>query len=132
VSSSINIPQPFETVSTLSGAFDTTSNISGTIGTDIAITQLPQIDLNATMTSTSTLNSDSTLGISQIPEIKLGITELPVMRIELGMKPTRIHFPVNMKFSICAMGKELISFSTCGESMVVIEDYHAHELEECR
>ncbi|MDP9106611.1 MAG: hypothetical protein M3N49_11850 [Candidatus Eremiobacteraeota bacterium] len=47
------------------------------------------------------------------------------------MAPTRVHFPVNMKFAVCAFGKELVSFEACGESMVVIEDYVPHRMELC-
>ena len=48
------------------------------------------------------------------------------------MKPTRVHFPVNLRFGVSSLGLELLSFSVCGESMVIVEDYVPHKTEVCR
>ncbi len=118
MSSNLNIPDHYNihTDSTIGGTIDMNSTL--------AIKELPKIELDADVTTTSSLNSTSA--------VQLAITELPVIRLEFGMKPTRIHFPTNMKFNVCALGVEILSFGTCGESMVVIEDYVPHALEECR
>jgi hypothetical protein len=99
----------------------------------MAITQLPTIDTTMTIKQIPTINmtSDSGLSIKALPEIKFGITELPVIRMELGMKPTRVHFPIHMKYAICVMGMEVLSLSTCGESMIVVEDYVPTARERC-
>lgn len=120
--------------------FTVNMDLSGTTGmnADLAVTSLPTIvtqstvETESTMTTQSTLKTDSSLAITQIPEIDIGITKLPEIKTRLGFLPTRIHFPMNIKYAICAMGTELVSFHLCGESMVIIEDYHPHQTERCR
>jgi hypothetical protein len=111
----INIPSPIDISSTMSGSLD--------LGLDNI--KIAPIDTNSKMAMSSSL------AITEIPPINIGITELPTIRLEFGMKPTRVHFPTNMKFSVCALGKEVLSFGVCGESMIVIEDYHPHQRELC-
>ena len=36
------------------------------------------------------------------------------------MKLTCVHFPVHLRFGLSTIGFELLSFSVCGESMVII------------
>jgi hypothetical protein len=83
----------------------------------IGITQLPVVQIDVKHVAT-------------IP-IQLAITQLPLIDMRFRMWPTRIHFPVNMKFAVCALGKELLSFEVCGESMIVVEDYAPHRMELC-
>ena len=125
----VNIPSPIDISTTMSGSID--------LGLDNI--QIGPIDTTSTMTTSSSLAVTelppivmaSQLAITEIPPINIGITELPVIRLEFGMKPTRVHFPTNMKFTVCALGKEVLSFGICGESMVIIEDYHPHQRELC-
>lgn len=122
----VNIPSPIDISSTMSGSLD--------LGLDNI--KIAPIDMNTTMAiapivTDSKMAMSSALAITEIPPILIGITELPTIRLEFGMKPTRIHFPTNMKFTVCAMGKEMLSFGVCGESMIVIEDYHPHQRELC-
>jgi hypothetical protein len=89
----------------------------------------------STLTSTNTLNSTST--VTSDSKVDLGldniqIKELPKIDLQLAMKPTRVHFPVNLRFGVSSLGMELLTFSVCGESMVVIEDYVPHKTEICR
>jgi hypothetical protein len=114
---------------------NSTSNVSGSLDVgldDIQIRQLPVIVLNSTseLTSKSELTSNSTVDLG-LDDIR--IKELPPidLRLQTSMKPTRIHFPLNVKLAICGMGNELLSFTVCGESMVVVEDYIPHRSEEC-
>lgn len=99
---------------------------------NIHIKEIPTITLNTDnkLSSISRIDSNSKvdLGLDNIR-----IKELPRidLHLELAMKPTRIHFPVNMKFGLCSMGRELFAFCVCGESMVVIEDYRPHHTEGC-
>lgn len=83
-----------------------------------------------TLTSESRLTSDSKveMGLDNIR-----IKELPRidLHVETAMKPTRIHFPVNLRFGLCALGFELVTFCVCGESMVVVEEYVPHKTEVC-
>lgn len=120
---------------------NSTSNINGSLDVgldDIQIRQLPAIVLNSTsaLTSTSELTSKSELTSNSTVDLGLDdirIKELPPidLRLQSSMKPTRIHFPLNITLAICGMGNELLSFSVCGESMVVVEDYVPHRTEEC-
>jgi hypothetical protein len=82
-----------------------------------------------TLTSTSTVTSDSKvdLGLDNIQ-----IKELPKIDLQLAMKPTRVHFPVNLHFGVSSLGLQLLTFSICGESMVIIEDYVPHKTEICQ
>jgi hypothetical protein len=80
------------------------------------------------ITSTSTLNSTSKVDLG-LDNIK--ITELPRIDLQVAMKPTRIHFPVNFHFGLSGLGLQLLTFSVCGESMVIIEDYVPHKTEVC-
>lgn len=122
MSVNINFPNPW--------TFDTSSSISGGLDTSMAITEIPQINTNSSFAGN--VSSESSFAITQLPEIQFGVTELPQINIQLGIKPVRIHFPFTMKFAVCGLGMELLSFSTCGESMVVVEDYHPHAREQCR
>jgi hypothetical protein len=99
---------------------------------DIRIKELPQIRLatDNKLTSESRLTSDSKIDLG-LDDIR--IKELPRidLRLETSMKPTRIHFPVNLRFGVQSLGMELLAFSVCGESMVIIEDYVPHRTEIC-
>jgi hypothetical protein len=120
-----DIPTDYTVASTINGTLDVGLD-------DIRIKELPTItlDTNSTLNSTSTLTSSSTvdLGLDNIR-----IRELPAidLRLQTSMKPARLHFPVNVKFAVCTLGSELLSFTICGESMVVIEDFTRHRTEEC-
>jgi hypothetical protein len=128
-----SIPNPWQ--------INTSSGINGTLDVgldDIQIKQLPAIVLNSTstLTLTSELTTKSELTSNSTVDLGLDdirIKELPPidLRLQTSMKPTRIHFPLNMTLAICGMGTELLSFSVCGESMVVVEDYVPHRTEEC-
>ena len=88
------------------------------------------------LTSTSTLTSDSKLTSTSKVDMGLDdirIKELPRidLHVETAMKPTRIHFPVNLRFGLCTLGIELLAFCVCGESMVIVEDYVPHKTEVC-
>ena len=88
-----------------------------------------------TLTSTNTVNSTST--VTSDSKVDLGldniqIKELPKIDLQVAMKPTRVHFPVNLRFGVSSLGLELLSFSVCGESMVIVEDYVPHKTEVCR
>jgi len=93
---------------------------------DIRVTQLPLIRL----ATQSSIKSDS--------KVDMGLDNLRIREIApintsltLAMKPTRVHFPVNMHFGVGVLGVELLKFSVCGESMVVVEDYVPHKTELC-
>lgn len=104
---------------------------------DIRIKEIAPVSL----TSTSTLNSTSTVNsvskLTSDSKVDLGldniqIKELPRIDLQVAMKPTRVHFPVNLHFGLSSLGFPLLTFSVCGESMVVIEDYVPHKTEICR
>jgi hypothetical protein len=119
-----------------------TINLPVTVGGSVTVDMgLDDIEIKAiapiTLNTTSTLNSTSTLDSTSKVDLGLDdirIKELPKidLHVELAMKPTRIHFPVHLRFCLSSMGMELLAFSVCGESMVVIEDYFPHKTELCR
>lgn len=122
----VSIPQPFQTISTIGGAIDFDLD-------EIRIKELPVIKMENTVKGDSqnpvVLNSNSKvdLGLDNIQ-----ITKLPQINLQLSAKPTRVHFPVNYKFSFGSLGMELFSLKVCGESMVILEDYIPHGSETCK
>ena len=112
-----------------------TATLGGALDLDldnIRIKELAPINLtsNSSLRSESKLTSDSKVDMG-LNDIR--IKELPRIDLNLqtAMKPTRVHFPVNLRFGLCAMGIELLAFCVCGESMVVVEDYVPHKTEVC-
>ncbi len=69
----------------------------------------------------SKMETDSSISIMKLPQIDL----------QLGMRPTRVHMPVGLKFCVSLLGMPLVSFDVCGESMVIVEDYTPHRTELC-
>lgn len=70
---------------------------------------------------TNPLKTDSSISIMKLPQIDL----------QFGMRPTRVHMPVGLKFCVSLLGMQLVSFDVCGESMVIVEDYKPHRTELC-
>jgi len=124
-------PQPFDL------------NMGGSVGTDVTVQGLNDIQIGGVdghpFVSVSTVNSVSTLGGIQGPPIGLNSTSQIGLEVSInslpniifGMVPTRVHLPVHLRFGLCALGVELLAFSICGESMVVVEPYVAHQTEKC-
>jgi hypothetical protein len=126
-----SIPNPWTIDTVLSGGVDTSIAVTAlpTIESSMAITQLPTINASIAITQLPTIQSS--FAITQLPQINIDVVHLPQIDIQMGIRPTRVHLPTNMKFSVCVFGWEVLSFSTCGESMVIIEDYHPHARERC-
>jgi hypothetical protein len=121
----VKIPNPINSTVAVSGSLDMDLD-------NIHIKEIAPI----TLASTSTVTSDSKLTSNSKVDMGLDnirIKELPRidLHLELAMKPTRVHFPVNLRFGLCTLGIELLAFSICGESMVVVEDYVPHKTEAC-
>ena len=114
---------------------NSTTAVSGGLDLDLDNIHIKEI-APISLTSTSTLTSDSKLTSTSKVDMGLDdirIKELPRidLHVETAMKPTRIHFPVNLRFGLCTLGIELLAFCVCGESMVVVEDYVPHKTEVC-
>jgi hypothetical protein len=94
---------------------------------DIRINNIAPITLGttSTLTSTSALTTTNavSLSVEKLPRIQLDVT--------MGMRPTRVSFPVNYKFGVKSMGMELFCFHVCGESMMIVEDYVPRPAELC-
>jgi hypothetical protein len=103
-------------------------NLGGTVGVDLDIKNIPKINIGIDPLSVEI--KPLSLEIKPL-DINLAVTRLPLIDIQFGFRPMRFHFPVNMKLAICALGKEVLSFGTCGESMLVVEDYVPHQRELC-
>jgi hypothetical protein len=67
------------------------------------------------------IKTDSSISVMKLPQIDL----------QFGMRPTRVHMPVGLKFCVSLLGMPLVSFDVCGESMVIVEDYTPHRTELC-
>jgi hypothetical protein len=112
-----------------------TATVGGALDLDLDNIRIKEI-APITLTSDSKLHSDSKLTSDSKVDMGLDnirIKELPRidLHVETAMKPTRVHFPVNLRFGLCTLGVELLAFCVCGESMVVIEDYIPHKTEVC-
>lgn len=123
----VNIPDKY--------TIESTTAVSGALDLDLDNIRIKEI-APISLTSTSTLTSDSKLTSTSKVDMGLDdirIKELPRidLHVETAMKPTRIHFPVNLRFGLCTLGIELLAFCVCGESMVVVEDYVPHKTEVC-
>ena len=90
------------------------------------ITQLVPIDLKLTELPKIVTDSKVDLGLDNIR-----IAELPPIQLELGVRPVRVHLPLNYTFCLELFGVRLFKFSICGEGMVVSEDYKPHATERC-
>jgi hypothetical protein len=125
------IPNPWtiNTIATVGGSLDTGLD-------DIRIKEIGPVSLASisTLTSDSKVTSDSKLTSDSKVDLGLDdirIKELPRIDLQFSMKPTRVHFPVNLHFGLSSLGFELLGFNICGESMVIIEDYVPHKTEIC-
>lgn len=112
-----------------------TTTLGGALDLDLDNIRIKEI-APITVTSNSSLKSDSKLTSDSKVDMGLNdirIKELPRIELNLqtAMKPTRVHFPVNLRFGLCTLGIELLAFCVCGESMVVVEDYVPHKTEVC-
>lgn len=97
-------PQPLQVGATVNAGMD-----------DIRIREIAPI----------TLNSDSkvtTTSRVEMGDIRIRIVQIPSVRV---------HMPMHYDFGVSVMGMELLSFSLCGESMVITEPYRPGECEEC-
>ncbi|BES70406.1 hypothetical protein RE428_14240 [Marinobacter nanhaiticus D15-8W] len=115
----------------------------------VGLTQLPDINLNAGLTvhelptirldTESDLRTDSTVKTdsevrteSKIDlALDLRVRELPRIDLQLGFRPMRFHFPMNYRFCLTLFGCKVFEFTSCGEAMVVAEDYVPRQTEGC-
>jgi hypothetical protein len=114
---------------------NSTATLGGALDLDLDNIRIKEI-APITLTSNSSLKSDSKLTSDSKVDMGLNdirIKELPRIELHLqtAMKPTRVHFPVNLRFGLCTFGIELLAFCVCGETMVVVEDYVPHKTEVC-
>lgn len=101
----------------------------------IGITSLPAIDITTTsnlttdnnLTSKSTLNTDNKVDLA----LDVRVRELPQLDFQLGLRPVRLHFPLNYRCCLTLFGIKIFEFQTCGEGMVIAEDYKARKSEGC-
>jgi hypothetical protein len=108
---------------------NSTTALSGGLDFDLDNIHIREI-APITLTSDSKVTTDSKL--TSDSKIDLGLDNIRIREIpRIAINPTRVHFPVNLKFGLCTFGVELVAFSVCGESMIVIEDYVPHETEVC-
>ncbi|WP_166263958.1 hypothetical protein [Marinobacter caseinilyticus] len=95
----------------------------------LSVDNLPTIALD----SDSRLNTDSTVKTDNKVDLDLDvrIRELPQLDVQLGLRPMRFHFPLNYRFRLTLFGIKVFEFETCGEGMIVAEDYQAKSAEQC-
>lgn len=96
---------------------------------NIAVTDLPKIELdtNSKVTTDSTVKTDSEVDL----DLDVRIRELPQLDVQLGFRPMRFHFPLHYRFCLSLFGFKIFEFETCGEGMVVAEDYQPRKAEQC-
>ncbi|MFT5314173.1 MAG: hypothetical protein ACI8Z9_002672 [Paraglaciecola sp.] len=116
---------------------------------NIGVTQLPDFNLNANLSvdslptirletqsilnTDSKLKTDSSLTTDNKVDLALDVRfqELPQLDLQLGLRPMRFHFPLSYRFNLSVFGINIFEFSTCGEGMIVAEDYRAKAAERC-
>jgi hypothetical protein len=95
---------------------------------EAAIKEIAPVRLEASIKEIAPIRTDSKVDLG-LDDIRL--TELPPIQLELGMRPFRLHLPLNYSFCLELFGVRLFKFSICGEGMAISEDYHPHATERC-
>jgi hypothetical protein len=103
-------PQPLQVGATVNAGMD-----------DIRIREIAPITLSTTSTVSTRSTMDTTSRV-EMGDIRIRIVEIPRVRV---------HMPMHYDFGISLLGMELLSFSLCGESMVITEPYRPNECELC-
>ncbi|MGR8931914.1 MAG: hypothetical protein ACU836_14875 [Gammaproteobacteria bacterium] len=88
---------------------------------NIHIMQIPTITLAPV---SATLSGGLDMGLDNIR-----IKELPTIDMNLGVKPTRVHMPMNTHICLSLFGINLLKVSLCGENMMIAEPYVPHRAE---
>ncbi|MFT7373144.1 MAG: hypothetical protein ACI9T9_001838 [Oleiphilaceae bacterium] len=110
----------------------------------VGITELPDININAKLDpvkletnskleTDSTVKTDSVLNTDSKVDLNLDvrISELPQIDLQLGLRPMRFHLPLSYKFCLKVFGIKVFEFKTCGEGMLIAEEYKAKSTEKC-
>lgn len=105
------------------------------VNANLAVDNLPTIDIstNSNLTTDNNLTSNSTVKTDNKVDLALDVRvrELPQLDVQFGLRPMRFHFPVNYRFCLTLFGIKVFEFQTCGESMVIAEDYKPRKSESC-
>jgi hypothetical protein len=119
---------------TLGGGLDLTTEVTGDPTNPVTTLILG----DPTKPVTTLLEGDPTKPITTNSTVHMGLNDIRIKELphiylsaEMGIKPTRIHNPVDLKFCISFFGLEILSLAMCGESMTIIEPYKPHKTEEC-
>jgi len=99
------------------------------LNTSSTLLSLSTVKTDSTVTTESTIKSDSQLNTDN--KIELAVTELPQIDIQLGFRPVRVHIPINYKFGFTLFGYKIFEFNTCGEGMIIAEDFKTKATEHC-
>ncbi|HEX7217053.1 MAG TPA: hypothetical protein VF578_22780 [Methylomirabilota bacterium] len=106
-------------------------NVDNDLLSNIRIMEVQPVTLQGGATAIKT-ESKMEGGANPIKtDSSISIMKLPQIDLQLGMRPTRVHMPVGLKFCVSLLGLPLVSFDVCGESMVIVEDYTPHRTELC-
>jgi hypothetical protein len=106
-------------------------NVDNDLLSNIRIMEVQPVTLQGGATAIKT-ESKMEGGANPIKtDSSISIMKLPQIDLQLGMRPTRVHMPVGLKFCVSLLGMPLVSFDVCGESMVIVEDYTPHRTELC-
>ncbi len=134
MSADITIPQVY------------TLNMGGGIDMDLDEIRVKEFPSNKLQTDSSVDMGLDDIRIKEFPDnplrteatVDMGLDEIRIkelprieMDTQIAIKPTRVHLPMNYTLSIGVLNLNLLSMSLCGEGMVVIEDYHQHQTENC-
>lgn len=101
----------------------------------LAVDKLPtiKIETDSKLVTDSKLKTDSTLTTDNKIDLALDvrIKELPQLDVQLGLRPMRFHFPLSYRFCLKLFGIKVFEFETCGEGMIIAEDFKAKAAEQC-
>lgn len=103
----------------------------------IGVTELPDLNLSVAVEALPVLRVESDSDLRTDSEVRtnnvldLRISELPQIDLQLSLRPIRIHFPLNFRFCLTILGCRVLDLHSCGEAMVVTEDYLPLRTEQC-
>lgn len=101
----------------------------------IGITELPDVNVNANLSvdelPSIDVKTNSFLETDNRVELGLKVLALPQIDLQLGLRPMRLHLPLNFRFCLTLFGCRVFELQTSGEGMLVTEDYHPRKAEQC-
>lgn len=96
----------------------------GDIDTTIRVKELPRIDFGEFNTN---------IRVKELPKIEIDANTNSAVNVAITRIPdVRAHLPSHYNLGVSVFGVELFSFSLCGESQVITEEFVPRRMETCK